>query len=221
MESDFWSIFACRERTHICGARVRCFTPKLTPMAHLAERLPLGKVNTAEILKTKPLISRAQFLAGDTVPCPGDSLEAIGGNIFATRFAHAVSPTGTTRKRSLNFFQCSAAQIGSKHRHVLLNGPDGELYRVRGLHTGRKGLGFTPRGSQNFVALLQQETSIRLFWSFHNCTHTRPSFTNRSRRTSQFKVCPWIRMFQMIPRLHIFLKFFCNFVWPYFSIFYG
>ena len=33
-----------------------------------------------------------------------------------------------------------------------------------------------------------------------------------------FKVCPWIRMFQMIPRLHNFLKFFDRF---YISLFFN
>ena len=69
----------------------------------LPRSCPLGKVMTADMLETKPLVPGAQFLAGDAVPCPGDSLEAKGGNIFAARFAHAVSTTGTTCKRSLNF----------------------------------------------------------------------------------------------------------------------
>ena len=103
----------------------------------LPSKIWLGNVITANILETKPLVPRAQFLAGDAVPCPGDCLEAIRGNILATRFAHAVSSTGTTCKRSLNFFQCSTAQIGSEYRDILLNGPDGKLHRIRRLHAGR------------------------------------------------------------------------------------
>ena len=83
------------EKTHspLIGAVPNAGRDAETPALRRAEAL--RKVWQA-ILETKPLVSRAQFLAGEAIPCPGDSLEAIGGNIVATRFAHAVSSTGTT-----------------------------------------------------------------------------------------------------------------------------
>jgi hypothetical protein len=162
-------------------------------------------------LETKPLVPRAQFLAGNTIPCPGDSLEAVGRNILATRFADAIRATGAARKRSLNFLQCSNAQIGRDHRYVLLDCPDRKLDGIRRLNARRKCLGCTPRGSQNLVPFLQQETSICLLGRLHcRCSHSYSPFPNLTRKTL-FLVCPWIRMFEMIPRLHNFLKFFGKF----------
>jgi hypothetical protein len=55
-----------------------------------------GKAIMTSCLETKPLVPGAKFLASNAVPCPGNSLKAILGNFFATRFAHAVSPTSAT-----------------------------------------------------------------------------------------------------------------------------
>ena len=182
MERESLSSSPPVEWTHVHHGSVRHRTSKLIAIGLPCLQVAFpAKWSPLAFLETKPLIPRAQFLAGDAIPCPGDSLEAIGGNILATRFAHAVSSTGTTCKRSFNFFQGSTAQIGSNHRDILLNGPDGKLNRIRRLHTGRKGLGFPPRGSQNLIALLQQETSICPFWRLHHCTHTHPPFPNLSK----------------------------------------
>jgi hypothetical protein len=166
-----------------CGGETFCAvvnadTPAL-PSQQVTWQSPFG----GQFLETKPLVPRAQFLASNAVPCPGDSLEAVRGDILTTRFAQAVGSTGATCKRTLNFLQCSAAQIGSHHRDILLNGPDGKLHRIRRLHTGRKGLGFAPRGSQNLIALLQQETSIRPLRRLRCCSHASLPFPNLTRKT--------------------------------------
>ena len=188
------------------------FSPMLRPTRRLCRAVVTARQSDygSESLETKPLVPRAQFLAGNAVPCPGDSLEAVRGDILATRFTDAVRTTGATCQRSLNFLQRSTTQIGSQHRDVLLDRPDRKLHGVRRLHTGRKCLGLTPRGRQNFLALLQQEASISLLWRLRCCSHAYSPFPNLTRKTS-FMVCPWIRMFEMIPRLHYFLKFFAEF----------
>ncbi len=171
----------------------------------------------AGILETKPLIPRAQFLTGEAIPCPGDSLEAIRGNILATRFAHAVSSTGATCKRPLNFLQRTAAQICSGHGDILLKGLHRKFHLIGRLHICRERFRFTPRRSQNLIALLHQKTSIYLVSGLYHCTLT--SFVtisfrfNPIGRTGNHHLLdsfPCNRMFQIISRLHNFLKFFTN-----------
>ncbi len=197
-----------RDAPRLPDAKMRRAGPAYSKSRFAEDSCTLGKVLTTSCLETKPLVPGAKFLASNAVPCPRNSLEAIGGNFFAARFAHAVSPTGATRQRAFNFLQGPAAEVRCDHRDVLFNRPDGKFHRIRRLDARRQCFRLSPCRSQNLFAFLQQEGSIYLFWRLHRCSHHSYSFPNLAGTTFILKFCPWIRMFEIIPRLHEMSKFF-------------